>query len=110
MNLQTKKRFGRTFQVVFFVAFITASLALLGCGGGGGSGGGNGAGNTAPDANAVANPANGDEIQTEVTLDGSGSIDGDGAISSFLWEQVGILPHLLHPGCRRPTGSTRPVP
>ena len=67
---------------------LAALLTTAGCGGSGGGGGGttNPPANVAPVANAGADQTV-NELTT-VTLDGSGSSDADGSISTYAWSQV----------------------
>jgi hypothetical protein len=73
------------------IALSVFILSLTGCGGGGSSNSNNDDGNVVtpnepPVANATA-PAVVDE-QTSVTLDGTGSTDSDGNITSYSWTQL----------------------
>ena len=63
----------------------TASVALAACGGGGGGGGGGGPpANLVPTAAFTATPAKG-MVSLAVAVDGAGSRDPDGTITSYLW-------------------------
>ncbi len=80
-------------QMVLRFLLIAASVlifSLMGCGGGGSSNNNDGNGgitNDPPVANASA-PAVVDERTPAVTLDGTGSTDSDGNITSYSWTQV----------------------
>ena len=62
----------------------TASVVLAACGGGGGDGGGPPA-NRVPTAAFTAAPAKG-MVSLAVAVDGAGSTDPDGTITSYLWD------------------------
>jgi hypothetical protein len=62
-------------------------LAAYGCGGGGSSSSDNG-NTTAATAVAAVTPTGPVDSGTSVTLDGSGSSDSDGTISTYVWSQV----------------------
>ena len=79
----------------FVSLVISASLAACGGGGGGGGGdggNGNGGGSGGPANQPLAADAGPDQTVapgTPVTLDGSGSSDSDGSVSSYQWTQTG---------------------
>ena len=105
------------------IATSGLSLLLLACGGGGGSsdagtrsGTGSGA-SSAPNAAPTANAGPDQQMPAliVVTLDGSGSSDVDGAISSYAWTETAGTPVTLsspataHPTFTAPGGTATEV-
>lgn len=81
---------------------LGALLLVAACGGGGGGGnssGGGGSPPAPPPPNLAPTAEAGDNVAVDagdlVELDGSGSRDSDGSISSFAWEQTGGAPVTL---------------
>jgi hypothetical protein len=88
MKLLSKRDFkGMAFRF-FFLTAVVVFLSLTGCGGGGSS---NNDGNVVtpnePPVASASAPAVVDE-QTSVTLNGTGSTDSDGNITSYSWTQL----------------------
>jgi hypothetical protein len=88
-------------------ALVSAAALLAGCGGGGGGGGGDGPANSAPQAQA--GPDQAVDEQTQVTLDGSASSDGDGQIASHQWSQTAGAPVTLANPASAVTTFTAPA-
>lgn len=93
MKVQSKRVFWGTRFHLAVVGFFLSVFLIFGCGGGGSSGGDGGGGNQAPVADASA-PSPVDELSS-VNLNGTLSTDGDGAIASYAWSQVGGAPTVV---------------